>query len=273
MTASTPFTALQSLGAVFNPAVDERRPSKLLMWLEGRAGLEWASLAWALPLLRRHVPRGDGHPVLVLPGLMATDASTGPLRQFLQGRGYAVQGWDQGRNRGPREGVVEQMHETLAAMHKASGRTVSVIGWSLGGVYAREIARTAPRSVRQVITLGSPLYGAPHEGSNVSGIYRKVSGRTQADDAHFRGHSAPPVPTTSIYTRTDGIVGWGCSVEKKSPLTDNIEINSASHTGLGVNPLVWYAVGNRLAQEEGAWEHFNPQGAARMLYPFTAPTR
>lgn len=273
MIAPNPFPALQSLGAVFNRAVDERRPSKLLMLLEGRASLEWASLAWALPVLQRHVPRGDGHPVLVLPGLMATDVSTAPLRQFLQGRGYAVQGWGQGRNRGPREGVVEAMHATLADMHKTSGRTVSVIGWSLGGMYAREIARAAPRLVRQVITLGSPLYGSPHDSSNVSGIYRRVSGRTEKDDAHFRDHSAPPVPTTSIYTRTDGIVGWGCSVEKKGPLTDNIEINSASHTGLGFNPLVWYAIGDRLAQKEDAWEHFTPQGVTRMLYPFTAPER
>lgn len=272
MAFSASLRNLTHLGAVFSPTVDERRPSKILMLLEGRAGLEWASTAMALPWLLRCVPRGDGHPVLVLPGLIATDASTAPLRRFLRGRGYAVQGWKQGRNLGPREGVVEKMHETLADMHATSGRKVSVIGWSLGGVYARELARTAPQLVRQVITLGSPLYGDAHD-TNASGVYRRVSGRTAAQDQGFRGQTAPPVPTTSIYTRTDGVVGWGCSVEWQGPQTDNIEINSASHTGLGVNPLVWYAVGQRLAQAEDAWAHFSPKGMARLLFPFTAPAR
>ena len=157
-------------------------------------------------------------------------------------------------------------------MHATSGRKVSVIGWSLGGVYARELARTTPEHVRQVITLGTPLYGDAHD-TNASGVYRRVSGRTAAQDQGFRGQTAPPVPTTSIYTRTDGVVGWGCSVEWQGPQTDNIEINSASHTGLGVNPLVWYAVGQRLAQAEDAWAHFSPKGMARLLFPFTAPAR
>ena len=178
MAFSASLRNLTHLGAVFSPTVDERRPSKILMLLEGRAGLEWASTAMALPWLLRCVPRGDGHPVLVLPGLIATDASTAPLRRFLRGRGYAVQGWKQGRNLGPREGVVEKMHETLADMHATSGRKVSVIGWSLGGVYARELARTTPEHVRQVITLGTPLYGDAHD-TNASGVYRRVSGRTE----------------------------------------------------------------------------------------------
>lgn len=265
-------TTLCPLGAVFSRTVNEQRPSKILMWLEGRAGMEWASTALVLPWLRRAVPRGDGHPVLVLPGLMATDSSTVPLRRFLVSKGYAVQGWEQGRNLGPREGVIDTMHETLAKMHRDTGRKVSVIGWSLGGVYARELARHAPDSVRQVITLGSPLYGKADTSSNAWGVYKFVSGQKEVTGG-FRGDCAPPVPTTSIYTRTDGVVGWGCSVERKGPQTDNIEINSASHTGLGVNPLVWYALGDRLAQAEDVWTHFKPKGLNSLLYPFTAPVR
>lgn len=255
-----------------DPTAHEGPPSTLLAWLEGRAGWELTSLPFALPLLMASVPCGDGHPVLVLPGLMADDASTVALRGFLASRGYAVQGWGQGLNRGPRAGVFDAMQQTLSTMYAHAQRTVSVIGWSLGGVYAREIARAAPAQVRQVITLGSPLYGDAQGSSPIAALYRLVSGLPRGDD-RFRIAAPPPVPTTSIYTRTDGVVGWGSSVERTGALTDNIEINSASHSGLGVNPLVWYAIGHRLAQPEGEWTHFAPRGLDQLLFPCTAPKR
>jgi pimeloyl-ACP methyl ester carboxylesterase len=258
---------------LFQNELDERRPSKLLLLLEGRALWELSSLPWALPWLMTRVPRGDGHPVLVLPGLMADDYSTVPLRRFLAGRGYEVAGWGQGRNYGPRAGVLTQMREQLAEMHARTGRKVSVIGWSLGGVYARELARFAPEQVRQVITLGSPLYGDPHTSTNAWGVYKLVSGKNEIDPAD-RGDGPPPgVPMTSIFSRTDGVVGWGCSIEKEGPLTDNIEIRGATHIGLGVHPLVLYAVGDRLAQAEDGWTQFKPRGLVRALYPAQTPVR
>ncbi len=262
------------LKRLFQDTPDERRPSKLLLLLEGRALWELSSLPLAMPWLMARVPKGDGHPVLVLPGLLADDISTVPLRRFLINRGYDVTGWGQGRNFGPRAGVLGNMRKTLAELHaRSGGRKVSVIGWSLGGVYARELAREAPDAVRQVITLGSPLYGDPGHGSNAWGVYKLVSGRNDVDPGE-RGEGPPPgVPTTSVYTRTDGIVGWGCCIEKKGPLTDNIEIVGASHTGLGVHPLVLYAVGDRLAQPEGAWTQFRPRGIEAALYPAQMPGR
>ena len=260
-------------GGLFQRTPDERRPSKLLLLLEGRALWELSTLPLAIPWLTARVPKGDGHPVLVLPGLMADDVSTVPLRRFLAGCGYDVIGWGQGRNLGPRVGVLGQMRKTLAEMHQRTGRKVSVIGWSLGGVYARELARAAPEQVRQVVTLGSPIYGDPHTSSNAWGIYQMVSGKNEVDPAE-RGDGPPPgVPTTSIFTRTDGIVGWGCCIEKKGPLTDNIEIVGATHSGLGVHPLVLYALGDRLAQPEDGWTHFRPGGLERALYPATSPDR
>lgn len=260
-----------SLAAPLRRRPVEYRPSRLLLALESRALLEWATLPAALPWLLWRVPKGDGHGVMVLPGLMAGDHSTAPLRRFLRNRGYRVQGWGQGINRGPGGGVVSQLIERLEALHASSGGKVSLIGWSLGGIFARELARLRPTLVRQVITLGSPLYGAPETSTNAWHLYRLVRKVEHGDEV--RGEVAPPVPTTSIYSRSDGVVGWGGSVERQGRRTDNIEINCASHLGLGVHPLVWYAIGDRLAQAEGRWRPFRPRGAQRALFPFRAPRR
>ena len=258
--------------AMFDPNLNESRPSLWLLMAEGRALGEWMTATMTMPILRRHLRRGDGHPVLVLPGFLASDFSTAVLRRFLKKQGYEVHGWNQGRNLGPKEGVFPLLRAQLTAIHAQSGRKVSVIGWSLGGVYARELARELPNLVRQVITLGSPLYGDPETSTNVWRQYKFVSGRQRVEDRD-RGNCQPPVPTTSIYTRTDGVVGWGCCVEKAGPIAGNIEINAASHLGLGVNPLVFYAIGDRLAQSESHWTHFKPRGMLRAFFPFRAVSR
>lgn len=261
-----------SFPAVLDPKVNESRPSPWLMMMEGRAIFEWASSLLTLPALSTQLPHGDGHAVLVIPGFMAGDVSTGVLRKFLSKRGYKVHGWGQGRNLGPRDGVFEELRTTLKRIASESGGKVSVVGWSLGGVFARELARDLPDLVRQVITLGSPLYGDPKTTTNVWRTYKFMSGRYKVDSKE-RGHCQPPVPTTSIYTRGDGVVGWGCCVEKAGPIADNIEINAASHLGMGVNPLVLYAIGDRLALRENGWHHFKPRGMMRALYPFRPPKR
>src|SRR3954470_12810421 len=137
-----------------------RPPSRTLMFLEGRAIHEFGAFLGALPLLSL-APRGDGHPVLVLPGLVASDGSTRALRTFLSGKGYAVSGWSQGRNYGLREGVQHAMVDLLCELNDIQGRKVSLVGWSLGGLYARQLAKMMPDRVRQVITLGSPFASNP----------------------------------------------------------------------------------------------------------------
>src|SRR5690349_21841748 len=137
-----------------------RAPSALLLALEGRAFLEWSACVAAWPLLTR-AAQGDGHPVLVLPGLAAGDASTWPLRTFLQGRGYAVYPWELGLNRGPREGVVRKLLARIRGIEREHGRKLSLVGWSLGGAMARALAVREPERVRSVVTLGSPLGGHP----------------------------------------------------------------------------------------------------------------
>jgi len=156
-------------------AVDRSRPpSRLLLALEVRAIWELQAFLAAYPLLQR-APRGDGHPVLVLPGLAASDASTRPLRAYLTEQGYAAHGWKQGPNHGPRAGVEEGMQARLAELAERYQRKVSLIGWSLGGVFARELARRRPAQVRQVITLGSPFANEP-KASNAWRLYEALSG-------------------------------------------------------------------------------------------------
>src|SRR6202165_4016928 len=136
-----------------------RPPSKTLMFLEGRAIHEFGAFLGALPLLSL-APKGDGHPVLVLPGLVASDTSTRPLRSFLKNRGYAVSGWGLGRNLGLRDGVQHAMVDLVRELSDSHGRKISLVGWSLGGLYARQLAKMMPDRVRSVITLGSRLAGA-----------------------------------------------------------------------------------------------------------------
>src|SRR6195952_4569546 len=170
-----------------------RAPSKTLMFLEGRALHEFGAFLGALPLLSL-APRGDGHPVLVLPGLVASDSSTRPLRTFLGNRGYAVSGWRQGRNLGLRDGVQDGMLDLVRELHETHGRKVSLVGWSLGGLYARQLAKMLPDHVRSVITLGRPFAGSP-KATNAWRVYELASGRSAAeDDGRFGGWRAGAPP-------------------------------------------------------------------------------
>src|ERR1700741_3492974 len=137
-----------------------RPPSRTLMFLEGRAISELGAFLGVLPLLSL-APRGDGHPVLVLPGLIASDVSTRPLRSVLENRGYAVSGWRQGRNLGLRPGVQHAMTDLVQELNDTHGGKVSLVGWSLGGLYARQLAKMMPDRVRSVITLGGPFASKP----------------------------------------------------------------------------------------------------------------
>jgi dienelactone hydrolase len=249
-------------------------PGALRLALELRMPFEFGASLAALPFLYTMLPRGDGHAAVVFPGLAASDTSTAPLRRFLSDRGYDAQAWEQGRNLGPGRGVLENCFEKVRALHKSTGRKVSLIGWSLGGIYARETAKVLPECTRQVITLGTPFVGSPRS-TNAWRIYEMVSG----EDAHKRSKefnlsAPPPCPTTSIYSRTDGIVSWQCSIQapSRNRETENIEVD-ASHVGLGVNPAVLYAVSDRLSQKEGEWAPFDRSGLRSLFFKAPASGR
>ena len=237
------------------------------MFLEGRALPELGAFLGALPLLGL-APHGDGHPVLVLPGLVASDVSTRPLRTFLKTRGYAVSGWRQGRNLGLRPGVQHAMVDLVHELNDTHGRKISLVGWSLGGLYARQLAKMMPKRVRQVITLGSPFASSP-KATNAWRVYEMASGRRAEDeDPRFGGtlSNAPPVPTTAIFSRSDGICAWQGCREQSSNMAESIEVES-SHCGMGHHPAAVYAVADRLAQKEGEWAPFDRSGWRSLVYP------
>ena len=243
-------------------------PSRALFLSELRALPELGLFGFWLPTLLATAPRGDGQPVMVLPGLATSDSSTIALRRFLRVLGYPVEGWKLGRNYGPLPGIEEGMKDNLKRMADAHGRTVSLVGWSLGGIYARQLAKMMPDEVRQVITLGSPFNGDPR-ATNAWKLYQFTSGHKVDDrDRHMGGtiSAAPACPTTAIYSRGDGICNWRTCMEEPAPLTENIRV-FGSHCGLGHNPAAVYAVADRLAQPEGAWQRFDRKGVRGVVFP------
>src|SRR5215469_12977723 len=245
-----------------------RGPAAALFLTEPARGLADLALALASPWLAA-APRGDGHGVLVLPGFMATDTSTGLLRRYLRRLGYEVRGWELGRNLGPTEQVLEQLPRAVTAFASWTRGPVSLIGWSLGGVYARELARRDPERVRQVITLGSPFALAHPQQSRADGVYRRQAhlhadaGRVPTADQIVL---PIPVPSTAVYSRRDGIVAWQACIEPETDLHDNVEVQ-CSHLGFGVDAATLWLIADRLAQPPGPQARFRPPVGRRLLYP------
>ena len=226
---------------------------------------ELAALTASAPFLNL-APRGDGHPVLVLPGFTASDRSTRVLRRFLAGRGYHAMPWTLGRNLGPAmPDLPTQLNALVESAWTDHGeQKISLVGWSLGGVYARILAHFHPEKIRNVITLGSPYGG----GRDVEVDDRAASEMGSTPREHLYRLAASPVatiPTTSIYTRRDAVVPWRIATEPASPATENIEVMT-THLGLGFSPAVLYAISDRLARAEGEWKPFGRRGWKAALY-------
>jgi pimeloyl-ACP methyl ester carboxylesterase len=242
-------------------------PSTALRLLEVRALPEFCAFWLTWPWLSSVTPRGDGHPVLVLPGLLADDNSTSALRSFLNAHGYNAHGWNQGRNFGLRPNLERDMLARIDDLfERYGGHRLSLVGWSLGGLYARQLAKIAPDKVRCLISLGSPFAGSP-KSTNAWRTYELVSGsKIEDQDGLDTLVEAPPVATTSIFSRSDGICAWQACLNKDGPLAENIEVYG-SHCGLGHHPAVVFAIADRLAQPEGAWKKFDRGGWRHLFFP------
>lgn len=218
----------------------------------------------------RLAPEGDGHPVLVVPGFLADDWSTAPMRAFLRWLGYPAYRWRLGQNIGPTEDVVVGLQWSLDRLTEMHGTKVTVIGWSLGGIIAREVGRIAPDQVRQVISLGSP-FGMEDPGQSRAGDryarYRELHHEQYRLGETFTPARDPlPVPSTAIHTRTDGIVAWHTTTQRVDEHSENIEVTGA-HCGLGHHPAALLAISDRLARPEKEWSPFRPPVQLRHWYP------
>lgn len=256
---------------IFSGKEEVERPAKVLFWAEiSRASLGLGTYFMSFPMLQL-MPQGDGHPVLVIPGFMSTDRATAPLRFYLKSRNYVPYRWELGRNLADFHKIEETIYERLLELNSKHGRKVSIVGWSLGGVYAREIARRHPDSVRQVITLGSPFGGITGD-NNIEWIFEMVTGRKVTEVDHIPQdvlESIPkptPVPTTAIYSKTDGVVAWQhCMEKEEGPITENVEV-FGSHIGLGHNPGVLACIAERLSQPEEKWTRFDRTTFGKLFY-------
>jgi pimeloyl-ACP methyl ester carboxylesterase len=243
-------------------------PSMALLLTEpARSLAEFVTLPLAAPWLA-FAPRGDGHGVLVLPGLLASDSSTALLRRFLRLLGYQVRGWQLGRNLGPTDEVLDEMPVMLAELAARAGGPVSVIGWSLGGVYARELARQHPEQVRRVITLGSPFAMVDPRQSHADRAFRRRRGLHANGRVPTREQVGRPigVPSTAIYSRLDGIVSWRACIEPETDLHQNVEVRCA-HLGFGIDPATLWLIADRLALPAGDLRPFRPTAGLRSFYP------
>jgi pimeloyl-ACP methyl ester carboxylesterase len=239
-----------------NSAIATLNPS-LTMLEPYRAAMEYAFHQFATP--SRAAP-GDGHPVVIFPGLGADGTSVSILRAHCQELGYEAFDWGQGYNTGPRGRLdtwLADLADQISGQLAQHAQPATLIGWSLGGLYARELGKLLAPGLRQVITIATPFNGSVDDHS--AGWLSSLLGGSAAsiDPAWIeRLRSPPPIPTTSIYSRSDGVVAWEtCRHDKRSRLVQDIEVDG-SHMGMGWNREVLNIVADRLGQQAEPWRPY-----------------
>jgi len=245
-------------------------PSMLLALTEAhRAVAEFVSLTVSRSRLLKMSPRGDGHPVMLLPGFLGGDGYSRSMRSFIARLGYSAHGWGQGRNLGPRDGVLEALEARVLELVDHYGEPLSLVGHSLGGIFARELAREHPDMIRQVISLGSPFGEGRMTGSIPARLFSTLNPPEQLPIDEDLLADAPPVPTTAIYSKGDGIVNWQTTYQKDGHAeSQNIQVRG-SHCGMTMNPAIWYIVAHVLANSEHTWAPFEPESWSKWAIPAT----
>lgn len=223
-------------------------PSSSHVIREARGLVELPRLLLRFPSLARQ-PRGNGEPVLVLPGYGAGDGSTMILKGYLRLLGYRARGWGLGKNRGAVGDSLPRLLRRLGNLSRRSQQKVTIIGWSFGGYLARELARERPDLVRLVVTLGTPVVGGPKytvaaesyrkRGIDIEAIAAEVEQRDRMGNLE--------VPVVAIYSRRDAIVAWQACIDRKTSRIEHVEVKS-THLGFGFSADVYKVIAQRLAR-------------------------
>lgn len=245
-------------------------PSWLLSLVELPRALSEASTLIPAHRLLQGLPSGDGHAVMTLPGFLASGRSMKPMRSYLRKWRYDARSWKLGRNLGlPKEVDIEEMLDArLDTLYRKTGRPVSLIGWSLGGLFARELARRNPVKVRAVIMLGSPI-GTP-KATNAWRLFEAVSDRDIDEESIARRvrrlrEPVRGVPMTAVYSLTDAVVSSDIARLPPGDGVENVGV-PASHLGMGFNPAILYLIADRLRQPEDDWRPFEIRGFRNLFF-------
>jgi pimeloyl-ACP methyl ester carboxylesterase len=248
--SSSPLRGLAAHGRTRRVLKPPQRPHWLLLGTEPwRATREYLSHRWRQASLHATEARGDGHPVVIFPGLASNGQAVAPLRRCCEAWGFAAYDWGRGFNTGPgrdAEHWLRALADDVRARLQEHDQAPTLIGWSLGGLYARELAKQPGLAVRQVITIGTPFNGRPGQ-THAEGVYRLLNGKTSLTPRWRQRLRTPPaVPTTSIYSKSDGIVSWqACRHDRRYDQVDDVEVQS-SHLGMGWNEAVLRIVRDKL---------------------------
>lgn len=238
-----------------------------------RATLEFWLLQASYFHLKSKTPDSSTRVILLIPGFGAGDITTHQLRRFLKDKGHHTYGWDGGINTGPKADTFQHLKNKLHSLSNHHDETkVTLIGHSLGGIYARELGRAFPHLVEQIITLGSPFGAGQHPLSTNSLVRKAFELSNGKDNAFMHDHklarqslTPPSIPSTSIYSRSDGVVHWKTCINPKTTLSENIEIRG-SHCGLIFNPLAFMVVADRLAKHPDHWTPFAQENYSSWLF-------
>lgn len=223
-------------------------PARTALINEALAPLQFSQLLLQAPALAL-APRGRG-PVLVWPGFGAGNSSTAALRAYLSYLGYRAEGWTEGNNDGDVLKLLDRLKTNLES--RRDSEPVTLVGWSLGGYLAREVARDCPERVNRVITLGSPVVGGPKYTAVAKAFARRGVSMDEIERLVDERYGVPlDVPVTAIYSKLDGVVAWQACIDDRSPNVEHVEIAS-SHVGLGFSPHAYRIIAARLAGEVDA---------------------
>ncbi|MEO6698849.1 MAG: hypothetical protein ABIR53_04510 [Paraperlucidibaca sp.] len=232
-------------------------PSKTPRWYEvlaeARIGVELLDGVRLKKRLLDGLPRGDahghGHPVMLLPGYGASERAMQTLTTRLSALGYVVRQWGQGKNHGAVHKLMPPLQTRIREWSSELGEPISLIGWSLGGYIARELARDLPAEIAGVISLGSPVVGGP-KYTLTAKQYVKMGYDLDAIERDIAARDSVPIqcPMTLIFSRVDGIVSWPATIDRVTPHARHMEAR-CSHIGLVFNPQVFRKIAHALADQ------------------------